>query len=76
MMHGHTNIKFLNRVCGQRVGFVYIKLHGKWKHQLDATILSVYVKTIVHSTRFGCHIHPSSGASNMYNQVCYNLITV
>ena len=48
----------------------------KWKHQLDATILSVYFTAIVHSTCFGCHIHPSSGASNMYKQVWYNLITV
>jgi len=30
---------------------------------------------IVHSTGFGRYIHPSSGASNMYNQVWYNLIT-
>ena len=42
---------------------------NKWKHQLDATVLSVYFTAIVHSTCFGCHIHPSSGASNMYNQV-------
>jgi hypothetical protein len=49
---------------------------NKWKHQLDATVLSVYFTAIVHSTCFGCHIHPSSGVSNMYNQVWYNLITV
>ena len=53
-----------------------ISFFNKWKHQLDATILSVYFTSIVHSTCFGCHIHPSSGASNMYNQVWYNLITV
>ena len=49
---------------------------NKWKHQLDATILSVFFTAIFHSTCFGCHIHPSSGASNMYNQVWYDLITV
>ena len=49
---------------------------NKWKHQLDTTILSVYFTAIVHSTCFGCYMHPSSGASNMYNQVWYNLITV
>ena len=38
---------------------------NKWKHQLDATILSVYFTAIVHATCFGCYIHPSSGASNM-----------
>ena len=49
---------------------------NKRKHQLHATIVSVYFTAIVHSTCFGCYIHPSSGASNMYNQVWYNLITV
>ena len=48
---------------------------GKWKHQLDATILSILFHLILLSTCFGCYTHPSSGASNMYNQVWYNLIT-
>ena len=48
----------------------------KWKHQLDATILSILFYLILLSTCFGCYTHPSSGASNMYNQVWYNLITV
>ena len=49
---------------------------SKWKHQLDATILSILFHLILLSTCFGCYTHPSSGASNMYNQVWYNLITV
>ena len=49
---------------------------SKWKHQLDATILSILFHIILLSTCFGCYTHPSSGASNMYNQVWYNLITV
>ena len=55
---------------------IYTHKQNKLKHQLDATNLSVYFTAIVHSTCFGCHIHPSSGAPNMYNQVRYNLITV
>ena len=46
------------------------------KNQLDATILSILFHLILLSTCFGCYTHPSSGASNMYNQVWYNLITV
>ena len=60
-------------ICVRRVRYYTVY---KWKHQLDATILSVYFTAIIHSTCFGCYIHPSSGASNMYNQVWYNLITV
>ena len=53
-----------------------MSMFGKWKHQLDATILSILFHLILLSTCFGCYTHPSSGASNMYNQVWYNLITV
>ena len=49
---------------------------SKWKHQLDATILSILFHLILLSTCFGCYTRPSSGASNMYNQAWYNLITV
>ena len=49
---------------------------SKWKHQLDATILIILFHLILLSTCFGCYTHPSSGASNMYNQLWYSLITV
>jgi len=49
---------------------------SKWKHELDTTILSILFHLILLSTCFGCYTHPSTGASNMYNPVWYNLITV
>ena len=70
------SINLLNSNIVQYTPYSKFQIISKWKHQLDATILSILFHLILLSTCFGCYTHPSSGASNMYNQLWYNLITV